>query len=196
VLDSFNAAVKGSADVEEKLKRPLLGMVPLLKDEALSVVSMLHKNVETREVDPRFAEAIRTIRTAVSLDSLDKPHRIILVTSSIGDEGKSIVALNLASAFARTEKTLLLDADMRRPSVRKMLGLRRDVPGLSELLANHARLIECVIKTGVENLDVISTGFIPPTRWNSCRRRAWRKRSRYWPMTIRALSSTARPFYR
>jgi len=43
-----------------------------------------------------------------------------------------------------------------------MLGLRRDAPGLSELLADHARLIECVVKTDIENLDAISTGFIPP----------------------------------
>ena len=162
LLASLDATIKSSADVEEKLKRPLLGMVPLLKDEALAAVSMLRKDDETREVDPRFVEAMRTIRTAISLDSLDKPHRIILVTSSIGDEGKSIVALNLASAFARTEKTLLLDADMRRPSIRKMLGLPRDAPGLSELLADQARLIECVIKSGVENLDAISTGFVPP----------------------------------
>ena len=162
LLASLDATIKSSADVEEKLKRPLLGIVPLLKDEALRAVSTLSQNDEAKDVDPRFAEAIRTIRTAISLDSLDKPHKIILITSSIGDEGKSIVALNLATAFARTEKTLLLDADMRRPSVRKMLGLPRDAPGLSELLANHARLIECVIRTSVENLDAISTGFIPP----------------------------------
>lgn len=162
LLASLDATIKSSADVESKLKRPLLGMVPLLKDEALRAVSTLSKNDEVKEFDPRFAEALRTIRTAISLDGLDKPHKIILVTSSIGTEGKSIVALNLARAFSRTEKTLLLDADMRRPSVRKMLGLRRDAPGLSELLADQARLIECVIKTGVENLDAISTGFIPP----------------------------------
>ena len=162
LFDFLDATIKGSADVEGELKRPLLGMVPLLKDESLRAVSMLHKNDDTRDVDPRFAEAMRTIRTAISLDSLDVPHKIILVTSSVGDEGKSIVALNLAIAFARAEKTLLLDADMRRPSVRKMLGLQRDVPGLSELLASDARLIECVTRTAVEDLDAISTGFIPP----------------------------------
>ncbi len=162
LLASLDATVKSSADVEEKLHRPLLGMVPLLKDDALHAASVLDKNDQMRDVDPRFAESMRTIRTAISLDNLDKPHKVILVTSSIGDEGKSIVALNLASAFAHAEKTLLLDADLRRPSVRKMLGLRRDVPGLTELLADNARLIECVSKTGVENLDVISTGFIPP----------------------------------
>ncbi|RPI41378.1 MAG: polysaccharide biosynthesis tyrosine autokinase, partial [Betaproteobacteria bacterium] len=162
LLASLDATIKNSSDVAEKLKRPLLGIVPLLKGNALSVVSTPGNTDEAREVDLRFAEAMRTIRTAVSLDRVDKPHKIILVTSSIGNEGKSIVALNLAIAFARAEKTLLLDGDMRRPSVRKMLGLRRDVPGLSELLSERARLIECIIKTGFENLDAISTGFIPP----------------------------------
>jgi capsular exopolysaccharide synthesis family protein len=55
----------------------------------------------------------------------------------------------------------LLDGDLRRPSVGKMLGLPRDAPGLSELLTNHARLPECVIGTSVKNLNAISTGFIP-----------------------------------
>src|SRR5207244_3827439 len=129
---------------------------------ALSVASMLGKGEEAGETDPRFSEAIRTIRTAISLDNLDKPHKIILVTSSIGSEGKSIFALNLAVAFGRAEKTLLLDGDLRRPAVGRMLGLPRDAPGLSELLSNSARLPECVIGTGVKDLDAISTGFIPP----------------------------------
>ena len=132
----------------------------------------------------------------MSLDSIDKPHKMILVTSSVGDEGKSIVALNLATAFARAEKTLLLDADMRRPSVRRMLGLRRDVPGLSELLADRARLIECVIKTGIENLDVISTGFIPPDPLELLSSPRMARPSRCWPATMRASSSTARPYCR
>jgi succinoglycan biosynthesis transport protein ExoP len=166
LLASLDNTVKNSRDVEEKLKRPLLGIVPLLRKKALRAASTIGKSDETRETDPRFTEAIRTIRTAISLDNLDKPHKIILVTSSIGSEGKSIFALNLALAFGLGEKTLLLDGDLRRPAVGKMLGLPRDAPGLSELLTNHARLPECVIGTGVEGLDVISTGFIPPDPLN------------------------------
>lgn len=123
---------------------------------------MIGKSDETREIDPRFAEAMRTIRTAVSLDDLDKPHKTILITSAVGTEGKSVVALNLAVAFANGERTLLIDGDMRRPSVGKMLGLPRDAPGMSEFLAENTRLAECVIGTGVKNLHAISTGFIPP----------------------------------
>jgi polysaccharide biosynthesis transport protein len=161
LLASLDNTVKSSRDVEEKLKRPLLGIVPLLRKQALRAASTIGKSDETIKTDPRFAEAMRTIRTAISLDNLDKPHKIILVTSSIGSEGKSILALNLALAFGRGEKTLLLDGDMRRPSVGKMLGLPRDAPGLSELLTNHARLRECVIGTGVKDLDALSTGFTP-----------------------------------
>ncbi|MFI4869922.1 MAG: GumC family protein, partial [Steroidobacterales bacterium] len=162
LLASLDNTVKSSRDVEEKLKRPLLGMVPLLKGPALRAASAIGKSEKTRETDPRFAEAMRTIRTAISLDNLDKPHKIIVVSSAVGNEGKSIIALNLAAAFAQGERTLLIDADMRRPSVDKMLGLPRDTPGLSELLIDNARLAECVIGTGVKDLDVISTGFIPP----------------------------------
>jgi succinoglycan biosynthesis transport protein ExoP len=162
LLASLDNTVKSSSDIEEKLKRPLLGMVPLLKGPALRAVSTIANGNETRETDPRFAEAMRTIRTAISLDNLDKPHKVILVTSAVGSEGKSVAALNLAVAFANGEKTLLIDADMRRPSIGKMLGLARDAPGLSELLADSARLAECVIGTGVKDLDVISTGFVPP----------------------------------
>jgi len=162
LLASLDNTVKSSRDVEEKLKRPLLGIEPLLRNQALRAVSTIGKSDETGEVDPRFAEAVRTIRTAISLDNLDKPHKIILVTSSIGSEGKSIFALNLAVAFGRAEKTLLLDGDLRRPAVGRMLGLPRDAPGLSELLTSSSRLPECVIGTAVKDLDAISTGFIPP----------------------------------
>src|SRR3989440_2571206 len=162
LLASLDNTVKSARDVEEKLKRPLLGIEPLLRSQALLAASTLGKSDETRETDPRFAEVMRTIRTAISLDSLDKPHKIILVTSSIGSEGKSIFALNLAVAFGRAEKTLLLDGDLRRPAVGRMLGLPRDAPGLSELLTSSSRLPECVNGTAVKDLDAISTGFIPP----------------------------------
>src|ERR1700704_3398730 len=161
LLASLDNTVKSSRDVEEKLKRPLLGIEPRLGDQALHAASMLGKGEETGGTDPRFAEAVRTIRTAISLDNLDKPHKIILVTSSIGSEGKSIFALNLAVAFGLGERTLWLDGDLRRPSVGRMLGLPRDAPGLSELLTNRARLPQCVIGTGVMDLHAILTGVIP-----------------------------------
>ncbi len=162
LLAALDNTVKSSTDVEEKLRRPLLGMVPLLKGDALDAVSTISPGERQRTIDPRFAESMRTIRTAISLANLDHPHKIILVTSAIAREGKSIIALNLAVAFASTETTLLLDADLRRPSIARMLGLPRNAPGLSELLARNAKINECLVGTGVSNLDVLPTGFNPP----------------------------------
>jgi polysaccharide biosynthesis transport protein len=158
LLESLDNTVRNSADVEARLKRPTLGMLPLLKGKALEAVGA----IGAKEIDPRFGEAIRTVRTAISLDNLDKPHKVILVTSALGNEGKSTFALNLAAAFAQSEKTLLLDADLRRPAIGKMLGLRRDTPGLSELLSEQARLMQCLTPLSGADLVVMSTGFIPP----------------------------------
>src|SRR5204862_51436 len=65
LLASLDNTVKSSRDVEEKLKRPLLGIEPRLANQALSAASMLGKGDEAGETDPRFAERLRTIRTAI-----------------------------------------------------------------------------------------------------------------------------------
>jgi capsular exopolysaccharide synthesis family protein len=114
------------------------------------------------KTEPEFNEAICTVRTAVSLDNLDHPHKVIVIASSIGGEGKSTVALNLAHAFAQPEKVLLLNADMRRPTIDRELNLPRDMPGLSELLAKKAQLTECIFPGENDQVDVLPHGFIPP----------------------------------
>jgi len=160
LLESLNNTIRSAADVEEKLKVPLLGMLPLLKTKtkAKGVLG----NVFFDKAESEFNEAIRTIRTGVSLDNLDRPHKIIVITSSIGSEGKSTVALNLAHAFAQVENVLLVDADMRRPSIERALNLPKDMPGLSELLADNVKLSECVFQGGKDKVDVLSHGFIAP----------------------------------
>ena len=70
-----------------------------------------------------FSESIRTIRTGVVLSGLDNPHKVLVVTSSVPGEGKTTVASNLAAAFGQLGKTLLIDADMRRPSIAKNFGI-------------------------------------------------------------------------
>ena len=159
ILDALNNTVRNAADVEEKLQAPLLGMLPLLKAKRRRHTSLGHVFFDATE--PGFNEAIRSIRTGISLDNLDNPNRVILVTSAIGDEGKSTVALNLAFAFAQLESVLLVDADMRRPLIGKELNLPPGMPGLSELIANKARLRECLVHRAEENLDVLFTGAIP-----------------------------------
>lgn len=158
LLEQFNNTIRNRADVEAKIGLPLLGMVPLLTDKARKQAGLALLD----DTEKSFGEAIRTIRTGISLSSLDRPHKIVLVTSSVGAEGKSTVAMNLALAFAQSERVLLLEADMRRPSLARNLNLDLSRPGLSELLAQQAGIEDCVTSLEEYNLDVLATGLIPP----------------------------------
>ena len=89
-----------------------------------------------------IAESFRHLRTNVQYAQLDKPLKTILVTSPNPKEGKSTIASNLAITFAQTEqKVLLIDADMRRPTIHSLFGLKKD-PGLTDLLFGSATLEE------------------------------------------------------
>lgn len=158
LLESLNNTVRSAEDVREKLQLPLLGMVPLLKAKGRRKATL--GKVFFDKTETGFNEAIRTVRTAVSLDNLEKPHKVMLVTSSIGSEGKSTVAMNLAHAFAQSENVLLLDADLRRPSIGKGLDLPNTQPGLVELLAEKANLADCIIPGEKGTADVLLHGSI------------------------------------
>ena len=83
----------------------------------------------------------------------------MLVTSSVPGEGKTSVALNLAAAFGESEKVLLIDADLRRPSLDKALGMRQhEQPGLTDLIAGAKSLEECLIKNGDSRIDILTAG--------------------------------------
>jgi succinoglycan biosynthesis transport protein ExoP len=158
LLNAINNTIRTAHEVE-RLNVPLLGMLPLLKARRRRQTSMGHVFFDSSETE--FNEAIRTIRTGITLNSMDNPNRVILVTSSLSGEGKSTVALNLAFAFAKMEKVLLIDADMRRPSIAKEFGLPADRPGLAELISGEAKFLQCVVRRKKENLDVISAGVVP-----------------------------------
>ena len=162
VLELVSNTIKSVSDGEERLKRPVLAGIPLLKGDASQSVSVLADAAENQTEDWRFTEAVRTIRTAIALDNIDKANNLILITSAVRGEGKSTMALNLARTFALSERTLLLDSDLRRPSIGRMAGAPRNTAGLSEVLADQARLKDCLIHTHVKNLDILPTGLIPP----------------------------------
>lgn len=156
LLDFVNNTIKTPMDVEEKLHKPLLGTLPVLKRNSEGGLAEYWDNPKSE-----FAEAVRTIRTGVVLSGLDKPAKIIVVTSSIPGEGKSTLALNLAAAFAQMEKTLVIGADLRRPSLARRCGLPAKHPGLSNYVAGSATLEECISQWGDSQLSVMPAGIIP-----------------------------------
>jgi capsular exopolysaccharide synthesis family protein len=113
--------------------------------------------------DPRspISEAYRSLRTNLSFYSLDKPIRSLVVTSPAKAEGKSTTIANLAVTMAQSgRKTILVDCDLRRPSLHTLFDLRAE-PGLTNvILADDAALP--LQKTGVENLWLLASGPKPP----------------------------------
>jgi polysaccharide biosynthesis transport protein len=156
LLAFMNNTFRGTDEVEEKLNLPVLGVVPELPRRLRSDMVRMYSDAHER----RFAEAIRTIRTGLLLTGVDRPQRIVLVSSSIPGEGKTTLAANLAAAFAQTNTTLLLEADMRRPSLGKALGFQPGRPGLANVIMGTARVEDAISDIG--GLAVMTAGLVPP----------------------------------
>lgn len=116
-------------------------------------------------VDPSspVAEQYRTIRTNIQFaSSADQQVKTLVVTSSGPSEGKSLTSANLAAVFAQAgQKTLLVDADMRKPTIHKTFQLSNKA-GLSTLLSTEESLAEVAQKTQIENLSITTSGPKPP----------------------------------
>jgi capsular exopolysaccharide synthesis family protein len=123
---------------------------------------------EEREViyfarpDSPAAEGFRNLRTNVQFLNLDGSTRLLMVTSSSPEDGKTSVAVNLGAALSEMgKKVLVVEADLRRPVIGKFL-LEKAESGLSDVIMGTARLDEVVVKTGSENLHVLMSGAKPP----------------------------------
>ncbi len=109
------------------------------------------------------SEAYRELRTALLLSSAGRPPRRIMVTSALPEEGKSATAINLAVVLAQLgRRVLLADTDLRRPRLHKAFG-KRNGAGMSTYLSGlEADPLRLVISTEIENLDLVTSGPIPP----------------------------------
>lgn len=107
-------------------------------------------------------EAYKSLRTNISFLIRGQKCKRFCITSASSGEGKSITLLNLAISIAQAgKKVLLIDADMRRPALARLL-VEQASPGLSEVLADHVREEEAVRKEVYPNLDILFAGEIPP----------------------------------
>ncbi len=113
--------------------------------------------------DPRSpaSEAYRTLRTNLSFYSLDEPLRTLVVTSPAPDEGKSTTIANLAVTMAQGgRRTILVDCDLRRPSLHELFGVNNEVGLTTMILDENAGLV--LQQTTVENLSILPSGPKPP----------------------------------
>lgn len=160
MVENLDQSIRSQDDVEAKLSLPFLGLIPH------SSVIKEHVYESLLAQEPSLTgEAFRNLRTMVDFAGVSLKSKALFVTSSVQEEGKTFVASNLAVTFAQMgENVLLIDGDLRRPSVHKNFHLSSE-SGLSDYLAsshNVAEVSALIRKSQVSNLSVLSCGPRPP----------------------------------
>lgn len=152
---AMNYSFRSASDVSKHLDVDLLGITPKwskLKKHKLDVVL-------NDKAKPGFAEAVRTIKTNLLLHfKQDTNQRLIGVTSTLAGEGKSTVALNMAYSLVGQGKVLLIDANLRHPTIGTEVGLAEDHVGLVELLRGEARFADCVHRDPKSGVSFLPAG--------------------------------------
>lgn len=181
---SLDTKLRTVEDIESHVSSPIYGTIPLIDvptselDELNNMIS--HSSVEQKpklqqslihitgqlisHYSPKSptAESYRSLRTNI-IANKQPGSMSILITSSAPKEGKSTTSSNLAITLAQmNNKVVIVDIDMRRPTIHTKFGLKKD-NGSSDYLIDDTLLVEDVVKrSGIPNLDVITSGFIPP----------------------------------
>jgi capsular exopolysaccharide synthesis family protein len=156
VANQLDARVRSLPEIRRLLDYRVLGAVSLLPRESqVGVTIGLISHVKPRS---RLTETYRSIRTGIELLRRSWPGKVFMVTSVQPGDGKSTTASNLAICLAQSgRRVLLIDSDLRRPSLHTVYGLSRS-PGLTQVLRSQVPLTQAVQQSQVENLDFLSAG--------------------------------------
>jgi len=163
LLEYLDQTIKTASDVERSLTLPVLGRIPVGAGGGRFRARGTLPLVSTTGAEDPVSEAYRTLRTNVTFVSAEeRALKLLCVTSPGPGEGKSTTAANLAITLAQQgTRTLLVDADLRRPLVHRALGLQQE-PGLTDVLVGRAMLREAVRPNVLAGLDVLPAGALPP----------------------------------
>src|SRR2546425_734796 len=194
VQETLDTSIGTIEDVETYLQVPVLGIVPHI-DARETVQRLVERRPALADMEPEalqshallithfdpkspVAEAYRTLRTNIQFTRLEKQGKILVVTSPTLQEGKTTTIVNLALTMAQNgQRTLLIGANLRRPSIHRFFGIERE-PGLSDVLVGNARWRDCIrtvadilmgrfemedimASPGLDNLHILESGPIP-----------------------------------
>jgi capsular exopolysaccharide synthesis family protein len=173
LLESLDNTVRTTEQAQMISQLPSLGLIPMgsRRDDGkgsrrLTLSPSLEAVELITQVKPQsqMAEAYRALRTSLLLSSLGAPPKLILVTSALPQEGKTTTSINTAIVLAQKGvRVLLIDADMRRPSVHKTLGMSGSLKGLSNVLTGTATVHDAIVPSPqLPNLMVLPSGSPPP----------------------------------
>lgn len=117
--------------------------------------------VQEGQKNYQYAEAIRSLRTSVMMHSGDTEHRVIAVTGVTKGDGKTSVAISLAHSFGKLEQTLLVDTDLRSPTIAQAYGLDVKHPGITNFVRKSAKFKDCLHKDSRSQLSIMPSGPVP-----------------------------------
>ena len=170
MTDVLDNTIRDPEQIQKGLKTEVLGSLPVVKAWHGQVLPMrmesdasggkqLVKSGRLSDQSSAFEEAIRTLRDSILLSDLARRPRSLLMTSAVPREGKTTTSVHLAAAHSlQKRKTLLIDADLRRPGVHPKLGLKNE-RGLCEVVKGEAAWRDVIQKVeGLPDLDVLSAG--------------------------------------
>jgi capsular exopolysaccharide synthesis family protein len=167
LMESLDTGLRSIAEIESITELPSLAIIPRarkLSAETIEKLSIAQRNISVL-VQPKshFAESFRSLRTSLLLSTAGRPPRIILITSATPSEGKTTTATNIAAVLAqRDTRVLLIDSDLRRPTIHHRFGLVGKV-GLTTVLTGATTLEKAVQNIPeIPNLDILPSGPVPP----------------------------------
>jgi tyrosine-protein kinase Etk/Wzc len=156
VKDLLNDRVREKKDIEQVTATPILGEIAHKEQEETLVITQNSRDT--------VAEMFRHVRTNLQFATIGKENKIILITSSMGGEGKTFLSINLAASLVLTgKKVVILGFDLRKPRLLQDLGLP-DGPGLSNYLISEQVTVDNIVQPikAIDGLYVIGSGPIPP----------------------------------
>jgi polysaccharide biosynthesis transport protein len=160
LLDRLANVLNSTSDVETRLGAPALGVLQKIK--GFGKKGFISELAFFNDTQSTFSEAVRTVRTGVLMSALDEPHKVVVITSSVPEEGKTTLSFNLACALGQVKKVLLVDGDLRRPKIGRLVSRDPKQPGLADLVAGHAQVSQCVFFDDRAGIHLMAAGTVPP----------------------------------
>jgi len=178
-FEYLDSSLKNKEDVEKYLNLPTLAIIPSLDGlrnskaygygyksyygdkDAEKLPKSIEKITQTHQMSS-ISESYKSMRTSLLLSSPESPPKLVLITSSQPAEGKTATAINLAITLTHLNKrTLLLDADLRKPKLASVFNINKD-PGITNFLTQNIDVVTVIKRTDIPNLFVIPSGKLPP----------------------------------
>jgi polysaccharide biosynthesis transport protein len=174
VVDKMNDVIYSLKDLREELNIPILGIIPH-RDDGQPLKGNIPKDRKITSLTPRkdaigqyqfspFLESFRALNSQIRLLRPDAPIRSLVVSSSLPDEGKTTISIQLAQAAAAMgQRVLLVNTDLRKPSLQTLVGQSETdfIPGLTDIIAGTTGLMETVqLLPGEENLYILLSGSV------------------------------------